>query len=116
MSAVAPELVERAHDVVVRLSAAVQAGSSGAYLQLICSELYEALRDEFNRAPMDDTARKELLSNALVLCKRSGDHALTAQLRLAQLRAIVALLESGAPHAPQAQGQPRFRVIQGGLA
>jgi hypothetical protein len=113
----APELVGRAHDVVERLSAAIQAGGSGAHLQLICSELFEALQAELNRISADETAKKELLSTAVELCRQSGDPKLKAQLRLAQLRAILALLKGGVPSAPLQQlNQPRFRVIQGGLA
>jgi hypothetical protein len=117
MSATAPELAQRAHDVVERLAAAIQVGSSAAHLQLICSELFEALRVEFNRASVDESTQKKLLSSALDLCRQSGDPKLTAQLRLAQLRAVVALLHGGLPSAPQpALSRARFRIIQGGLA
>ena len=117
MSATASELAERAQDVVERLSAAIQAGASAAHLQLICSDLFEALRLEFNRTSRDDRALKELLSAALDLCKRSSDPTLTAQLRLAQLRAIVAIFSGEAPSAQQPMAsRSRFQVIQGGLA
>ena len=116
MSATASELVERAHDVVQRLSVAIQAGRSAAHLQLICSELFEALRAELGRAPVEDTDQRELLSTTLILCKRSGDPALNAQLRLAQLRAVVALLKGGTPSVPAHSIRPRFQVIQGGLS
>jgi hypothetical protein len=112
----APDLVERAHDVVKRLSATIHAGGSGAHMQLICSELFEALQVELSRISDDEPVKKEMLSTALDLCRQSGDPKLKAQLRLAQLRAIVALLVGGVPGAPRrAPSQPRFRVIQGGL-
>jgi hypothetical protein len=113
----APELVERAHDLVERLSAAIHDGGSAAYLQLICSELFEALQAELGRANLDEHDKRQLLSAALDLCRQSGDPKLKAHLRLAHLRAIVALLTGVSASVPETvPNQPRFRVIQGGLA
>lgn len=117
MSVAAPELTQHAHDVVERLSAAIDDGRSAAHLQLICSELFEALRAEYERVPAEEKVAKDLLSTAIILCKRAGDPALSAQLRLAQLRATVALLHCGLPsELARTTNQPRFRVIQGGKA
>jgi hypothetical protein len=118
MSATAPELVERAHVVVERLASAMAAGGSAVHLQLICSELFEALQAELGRISASEAAKKELLLTALDLCKRSAEPTLGAPLRLAQVRATVALLQGGLPRGPAqgSAGQPRLRVVQGGLA
>ena len=117
MSATAPELVQRAQDVVERLSAAIHAGGSGANLQLICSELFEAIQAELKLVAVGEGSKKELLSSALDLCIRVGDPTLKAHQRLAQLRGLVALLHGGDACAPTAVREvPRFRVIQGGIA
>jgi hypothetical protein len=116
MLAAAPELIESAHDAMASLSAAMREGRSAAHLQLICSKLFQALQAELKAASLDEGEKKELLSSALDLCKRSADATITAQLRLDKLRAIVALLDGTANDARPLPNQPRFRVIQGGLA
>lgn len=114
MSAPASEIAERAQNIVARLADALEAGRSRAHVQLICSELFEAVRIE-SEWPGQEPDRREMLSAALDLCGRAGDPTVNAALRLAHLRAVVALLQGGLAAQPEAAA-PRFRVIQGGLA
>ena len=114
MSATASNLAQRAHTAVERLSAAIDAGNSAAHLQLICSELFEALRLELE-SEAEDVARRDMLLVARDLCQCSADTTLSGSLRVAQLRAVVTLLQGGLTHRPIV-GVARFRVIQGGVA
>jgi hypothetical protein len=114
MPLTSPELADRARDVVARLSAAMEAGTSAARVQLICSELFVALRAE-SELPGIEPARSAILSTALDLCRRAGDPTIKTALRDAHLRAVIALLQGGLA-AREASEAPRLRVIQGGLS
>jgi hypothetical protein len=119
------ELVALARSAVEKTSAEVGAGGSMTYAQLIVSELYEALRLELTETPPDHPAKRGLLAAAIDQCRRSASAGTGASLRVAELAAVLDVLESaphvgsGPPHA-FASGQTsritRFRVIEGGLS
>jgi hypothetical protein len=122
-AAIPTELVELARSVTDKLGAAIHAGGSPAYAQLIASELYEQLRLELKATPRSDPGKRGVLAAALDQCRRSVDPKLSPALRIAELRASLGVLERSAgigvltPPAPRTPaGPPRFRVIEGGLS
>jgi hypothetical protein len=120
------ELAALARTTVEKIGSDIHRGGSVAYAQLIASELYETLRLELTETPPSDPGRRGLLAAAADQCRRSADARLSAERRLAELQAVLALLETGArprprvvenAAAPAAAGTLRlFRVIEGGLS
>jgi len=115
------ELALLAHRTVQRIACNIAADGPEVYSQLIASELYEALKLELSRTPRTEPAKRGFLAAALDHCRRSAKAALSPPLMLCELRATVALLETGMPgFAPPedlfARHAGRFRVIEGGLS
>jgi hypothetical protein len=118
------ELAALARTTVEKIGSDIHRGGSVAYAQLVASELYETLRLELAGTPLTDPGTRGLLAAAADQCRRSADAKLPAERRVAELQAVLALLETGArlramkrTAAPiQTGGLRLFRVIEGGLS
>ena len=118
------ELAALARATVEKIGSDIHRGGSVAYAQLVASELYETLRLELALTPPTDPGARGLLAAAADQCRRSADARLSADRRVAELYAVLALLEAGtrrraieAAAAPAAAARLRlFRVIEGGLS
>jgi hypothetical protein len=118
------ELAALARTTVEKIGSDIHRGGSVAYAQLVASELYETLRLELTETPSSDPSTRGLLAAAADQCRRSADERLSAERRLAELQAVLALLETGlrrrlsekAASAAGAQRLRLFRVIEGGLS
>jgi hypothetical protein len=118
------ELAALARTTVEKIGSAIHCGGSVAYAQLVASELYETLRLELTETPSSDPRTRGLLAAAADQCRRSADARLPAERRLAELKAVLALLEAGMRRraiensaSPVGPARLRlFRVIEGGLA
>jgi hypothetical protein len=117
--AVSPALVEFGHRIVDRAAGALGAGARRVHLQLLASWLFEAVKAELARTPLDQRDRLALLAAAAEQCRRSADRAVPLSSMLGELRAAVGILERArlAPYAaPPPRCRPELRVITGGLA
>jgi hypothetical protein len=118
------ELADLARTTVEKIGSDIHRGGSIAYAQLVASELYETLRLELARTPRTDPGTRGLLAAAADQCRRSADAKLPAERRVAELQAVLALLDTDArlrvikrTAAPAPTGKLRlFRVIEGGLS
>jgi hypothetical protein len=118
------ELAALARTTVEKIGSDIHRGGSLTYAQLIASELYETLQRQLSETPPTDPGTRGLLAAAADQCRRSADARVPAQRRLAELKAVLVLFETGARRrviekapAPAAAGTLRlFRVIEGGLS
>ncbi len=116
------ELLALARDVIARITAEEQNGGSAVLCRLLASRLYEALRAELGRTARCQAAKIGLLAGAIDQCRRSATTDLSAPLKLAELQATLALLETGQRvdkvYAAQRSASRPFglTVIEGGLS
>ena len=118
------ELAALARTTIEKIGSDIHRGGSLAYAQLVASELYETLRVALTETPPTDPRTRGLLAAAADQCRRSADARLPAERRIAELQAVLALLETGGRRrmmetaaAPTVARTLRlFRVIEGGLS
>jgi hypothetical protein len=123
------QLIDLGEDTLGQLARGVAAGAGVLHLQLIASQLYEAVKRELDALPAGDAGLKEVLSSALEQCRRAAKPGAAPPLILVELGTAVAMLsmhELGstvamlgmreASEPAPARGRPQLRVIQGGRA
>jgi hypothetical protein len=111
------ELVEAGERAVSDVESSVASGAHVLRCLLLASRFYEALRDELRRTERGDFRKRALLAAAAERCNSAAVERITPQALLTELRAALAVLESGEREAVPlpAKSRPVLRVINGGL-
>jgi hypothetical protein len=97
----------------------VSTDAPAVHVQLLASQLYEALRAELARTPRANAAKVGILAAAADQCRRSAKYPLASHLIVEEMRAVILALDESpvatVPERPR-PGVPQLRVIRGGLA
>jgi hypothetical protein len=118
------DLLNTARCVVEAATRTVEAGGSAVHAALLASQLYEALKLEIEASRRHAPAKIGLLAAAVDQCRRAARPDTPAAIIAAELRATLALLETGSNLRLVANGgaiassrpKPQLRVIAGGLS
>src|SRR5829696_892403 len=100
MQSVSPSLSRLGADVVVRIAREVVTRASAVRLQLLASQLYEALKLELERTPRHEARKVGALAAAVDQCRRSAENCVSPHLMLIETRAAVAMLNDAARPLP----------------
>ena len=118
------DLIRTARNAVEKVARNAASGGPAVHAMLLASQLFEALKLELRATPRQEAAKIGLLAAAIDQCRRTARPNMRPALVEAELRATLALLESGASIRLVANGsmpgpsasRPRLRVIEGGLS
>lgn len=118
------DLLRTARSVVEAATRTAESGGSGVHAALLASQLYEALKLELEVSQRQEPAKIGVLAAAIDQCRRAASADTQPAMIAAELRATLALLESGSAlrlvvngGATRAPGpKPQLRVIEGGLS
>jgi hypothetical protein len=118
------DLLRTARSVIEAATRTVETGGSTVHAALLASQLYEALKAELDAADRQESAKIGLLAAAIDQCRRAACSTTRPAIIAAELRATLALLESGSSlrlvvngdAVPSSRPKPQLRVIEGGLS
>ena len=118
------DLLHTARGVIEAATRIVETDGSAVHAALLASQLYEALKLELDASSRHESAKIGLLAAAIDQCRRAASATTRPAIIAAELRATLALLESGSSlrlvvnggAIPSSRPKPQLRVIEGGLS